>query len=153
DAYKYCVALVSGECRTGSAAGDVYVNAPNVQALNCLGSDGPNPQNLDICIGNLPTYAQAIPQIVMGFDSADSNKRSRVLTHGLAGIRNSFYYWTAKSLPDASWTLFSRGLVQPPFGDLLTVWMAKIPPMPAPDGVDRSTFLPLTVNLTPPANS
>jgi hypothetical protein len=153
DSYKYCVALIAGECRAGSAPGDVFLNAPNVQYAGCAGSDGPNPQTLDLCVGNFPAYAQAITQMVMGSDSADSNSRSRVITHGLTGVRNSFYYWTAKSLPDASWALFTRGLVQPGFGDLLTVWMAKLPPQPAPDGVDRSTFLPLTLTLTPPANS
>jgi hypothetical protein len=153
DSYKYCVALVAGECRAGSLAGEVYVNAPNVQHLNCVGSDGPNALIQDICVGNLSTYSQAITQMVMGSDSADSNARSRVISHGLSGIRNSFYYWTAKSLPDASWALFTRGLVAPPFGDLLTVWMAKLPPLAAPDGIDRSTFLPVTINLTPPANS
>jgi hypothetical protein len=106
DSYKYCVSLVAGECRAGSLPGEVYVNAPNVQYLACTGSDAPNPQNLDICIGNLSTYSQAITQMVMGSDSADSNARSRVISHGLSGIRNSFYYWTAKSLPDASWALF-----------------------------------------------
>jgi hypothetical protein len=89
----------------------------------------------------------------MGSDSADSIRRSRVISYGLSGIRNSFYYWTAKSLPDASWALFTRGLVQPGFGDLLTVWMAKLPPLAQPDGVDRSTFLPVKINLNPPANS
>jgi Divergent InlB B-repeat domain len=153
DSYKYCVALLAGECHAGSLPGEVYVNAPNIQYLNCRGGDGPNPQNLDICVGNLSTYSQAITQMVMGSDSADSNARSRVISHGLSGIRNSFYFWTAKSLPDASWSLFTRGVVAPPFGDLLTVWMAKLPPLAAPDGIDRSTFLPLTVNLTPPANS
>jgi hypothetical protein len=153
DSYKYCVVGVAGECRAGSLAGEVYVNAPNVQHLNCVGSDGPNPESQDICVGNLSTYSQAITQMVMGSDSADSNARSRVISHGLSGIRNSFYYWTAKSLPDASWALFTRGLVAPPFGDLLTVWMAKLPPLAAPDGIDRSTFLPVTINLTPPANS
>jgi uncharacterized repeat protein (TIGR01451 family) len=151
DSYKYCVALLAGECTAGSLPGQVFVNAPNVQYLNCLGSDGPQPQNLDICIGNLSTYSQAITQMVMGSDSDDSNRRSRVISYGLSGIRNSFNYWTAKSLPDASWALFTRG-VAPPFGDLLTVWMAKLPPLAAPDGVDRSTFLPVTISLAPPAN-
>ncbi len=152
DSYRYCVALVAGECRAGSVAGQVFVNAPNVTDLRCGASDGPLPQNLDLCIGNLPAFAQAITQVVMGSDSADSIARSRVLSHGLMGIRNSFYYWNAKSLPDASWAVFTRGTTVAPFGGLLTVWMAKLPPRPVPDGVDRSTFLPLAVNLTPPAN-
>ena len=97
--------------------------------------------------------SKVLVSIVMGSDSANSTARSRILSHGLAGIRNSFFYWTAKSLPDASWALFTRGTTVAPFGDLLTVWMAKVPPQPVPDGVDRSTFLPLAVDLTPPPNA
>ena len=152
DSYKYCVAMLAGECRAGSLPGQVFVNAPSLTSLRCNGSDGPLPQNLDICIGNFSTFSQAITQMVMGNDSADSIARSRIISRGLSGVRNSFYYWTAKSLPDASWALFTRGAVAPGFGDLLTVWMAKLPPLPVPDGIDRTTFLPLRVDVTPPPN-
>jgi hypothetical protein len=147
DSFHYCVALVPGECRGGSAAGDTFVNAPGVSKVNCAGADGPVPDLPDLCIGNLGAYQQAMVQ-------ADLSGRAqpRAITYGLAGIRNSYYYSTAKALPDASWALFNWGQTKPGFGVPVNVWMAKLPPLPPPDGVDRSNYLPLTVNLTPPAN-
>src|SRR5204862_4475408 len=134
------------ECRAGSAAGDTYVNAPDVWKTYCAGADGPVPDLFDLCIGNMGAYQQAMVQADL-----TGAARPRVITYGLAGIRNSFFYSTAKSLPDASWALFSWGVVQPGFGDLTNVWMAKLPPI-VDDHADRSTFLPLTVNLIAPAN-
>jgi hypothetical protein len=147
DSFKYCVALVAGECRTGSAAGDTFVNAPAVYKLQCAGADGPVPHLFDLCVGNLGAYQQAMVQADL-----TGAGRTRAITFGLAGIRNSFYYSTAKSLPDASWALFSWGVVQPGFGNLTNVWMAKLPPL-VDDHVDRSTYLPLTINLSPPDNA
>lgn len=146
DSFKYCVVDVqAGECRTGSALGDVFVNAPAVSTLQCAGADGPVPDKFDLCVGNMGAYQQAMVQ-------ADITGKvlPRVITYGLAGIRNSFFYSTAKSLPDASWALFSWGVVKQGFGDLTNVWMAKLPPL-VDDGIDRSTFRRIAVVL--PAQS
>jgi hypothetical protein len=51
-------------------------------------------------------------------------------------------FWNARALPDASWMLF-RSLW---LGGLRTeALLAKLPPYPQPDGIDRTTFVPLTV--------
>ena len=62
-------------------------------------------------MGNIGAWAQGMTQVYLGTTSADSVSHTRVVTHGLAGIKNMFYYSTAKSLPDASWALFNVGVV------------------------------------------
>jgi hypothetical protein len=149
DAYKYCVANLAGECWPGSAPGEVFINAPDVKFLQCTGGDGPNPQNHDICIGNVGAWAQGMTQVYLGTTSADSVAHTRVVTRGLAGIKYMFYYSTAKSLPDASWALFNVGSTQVP-NPQVNVWMAKLPPFVKQDDVDRSTFVRAPISVTAP---
>lgn len=150
DSYKYCVANVANECWAGAAPGDILTNAPNVRALYCTGGDGPNPGNLDLCVGNAGSWAQGMTQVYLGGTSADSVSHSRVVTHGLAGIKNMFYYSTAKSLPDASWALFNVGIAIGRPDDQVNVWMAKLPPLSKQDEVDRSTFVRAPIAIAAP---
>ncbi len=150
DSYKYCVANVAGECRAGSAAGDVFINVPKVKYLYCTGGDGPNPGNLDLCLGNAGAWVQGMTQVYLGSTLADSVSHTRVITHGLAGIKNMFYYSTAKSLPDASWALFNVGVVMGTPADQVNVWMAKLPPFAKQDPVDRSTFVRAPISISAP---
>ena len=150
DSYKYCVANVAGECRAGSAAGDVLINAPKVKYLYCTGGDGPNPGNLDLCVGNAGAWVQGMTQVYLGSTLADSVSHTRVITHGLAGIKDMFYYSTAKSLPDASWALFNVGVVIGAPSDQVNVWMAKLPPFAKQDPVDRSTFVRAPISIAAP---
>jgi hypothetical protein len=150
DSYKYCVANGAGECRAGSAPGDILINAPNVKYLYCTGGDGPNPGTLDLCLGNAGSWAQGMTQIYLGSTPADSVSHTRVVTHGLAGIKDMFYYSTAKSLPDASWALFNVGIAIGKPTDQVNVWMAKLPPLLAQDTVDRSTFVRAPIVVSAP---
>lgn len=146
--YTYCVANVANECRSGSAAGDIFFNLPAIDYLYCTGGDGANPTVKDICITPKAAYIGAISEIYMGADGAESTAKSRVLSMSMVGERDMFHYPSAKALPNASWALFNVG--QEVVGHM-SVWSLKLPPTPAADGRDRSTFLPGTVNLTPPA--
>jgi hypothetical protein len=150
DSYKYCVANVAGECRAGSAPGDILINAPGVKFLYCTGGDGPNPATRDLCLGNAGSWAQGMTQVYLGTTPADSVAHTRVVTHGLAGVKDMFYYSTAKSLPDASWALFNVGVISGTPADQVNVWMAKLPPLSAQDTVDRSTFVRAPIAISAP---
>ena len=124
----------------GLGARGILVNVPNLQYLYRAGGDGPNPSIRDVCVGNAGAWAQGMTQVYLGSTPADSVAHSRVVTHGLAGIKDMFYYSTAKSLPDASWALFNVGVVNGTPTDQVNVWMAKLPPLASQDTVDRNTF-------------
>jgi len=140
DAYRYCLALRGGECtdpdgaRT-TQAGAVYVNCPNVGVpLNssCTGGAEDN----GVCIVDNGTYAQSVVQVSNRFHRSNGQD-ARVLTNGFRPYRAGETFWNSRVLPDGSWAL------------IYTQWfhlqryeafLAKLPPFPAPDGIDRSNF-------------
>lgn len=152
-AYTYCVVDVkAGECRAGSALGDIFVNAPNIQTLNCSGGDGPNPGNKDLCLENANPYYQAVTQVYLSDVSGDDSiQKSRVLTRALSGLKGGLYYSLAKSLPDSSWMILTA--IDPDTG-VNNGWIAKVPPLDtAGDGIDRRTFIPKIISLPKPTGA
>jgi hypothetical protein len=149
DSFKYCVARMAGECVTASLPGDVFANVPDLTIPYC--SFGGH----DLCVAAFATYGSAVTQLGLlpnrvGVSATDTNNGagySRILTQALTAPRVMFAYPTAKSLPDASWAMF--GLAH---GIYTRVMMVKLPPFAAVDDRDRSGFMPLTVNLTPPGD-
>jgi hypothetical protein len=159
DNYKYCIAYKAGECRTGSAAGDIFANVPAIDRLTCYGSDNPDPSVRDLCILDLPTYATSMVQI--GFvpnhegigilpgqpDTADTSTvgsgYSRVVTETLGGPKGTGLLF--KTLPDGSWGFFENrtGPASP------YLMMAKIPPF-TKDSVRRDVFVRAPITITPP---
>ena len=103
-----------------------------------------------MCVGNIGAWAQGMTQVYLGGTPADSVATARVVTRGLAGIKDMFYYSTAKSLPDASWALFNVGVVIGCPRPQVNVWMAKLPPLTQQDDADRSTFVRAPVHVTAP---
>src|SRR5262249_13894464 len=101
---------------------------------------------VDMCVGNHSAYLNAIAQI--GFSKNDfKGALGRSLTKGLGRYKIIDPYFHGKALPDASWLSFRTMWVNGAFSDIL---LAKMPPFPPVDTVDRSTFIPVPLKLTPP---
>jgi hypothetical protein len=147
----FCIAFLDGECRSGSRSGDVYANIPDLTKSTCGGGDGPHPEFHDWCVlDNLP-LAQGVLQLgttpnrigLLPSDQTTSGVGwSRILSRGFGPIRNISLL--AKPTPDGKWLFFSAG------GTLL---MVKLPPFAKDDNIDRSTFVPATVNIAPNAQA
>lgn len=135
DNYKYCVANAAGECYSGSAKGEVYVNLPSLpNSSGCGGNSG-------VCLGNFGGYANGVLQI--GVSGA-----VRVISNGLAALRDTNDYPTAKALADGSYVLFTVGDTE--YSKPSQVLMAKLPPLGKQDEVDRSTFVRARIPLAAP---
>jgi hypothetical protein len=74
----------------------------------------------------------------------------RPITKGLNQYHFVDVFWNAKTTPDGKWLLFR------------TLWadnwahqalIAKLPPFPQPDGINRADFIPVEVNIPPPADA
>src|ERR1022692_3118325 len=72
----------------------------------------------------------------------------RDLTTAIGGVRMTSGFANARLLPDSSWIFFEADYL-----DLtgMDIWMGKMPPYPSQDSYDRSTFIPVTLNATPPS--
>jgi hypothetical protein len=152
-AFQYCVARRPGECRTGSTRGDVYVNCPYVAprpdgTLGCDYERGEPSMANDMCVSNTGAYLEAVAQI--GYEHSDpTGALARVLTKGLNRYNITDVNENVHSLPDASWLLVESNAVQ---GTMNSILAAKLPPYPEVDNVNRGTFVPMLLHLTPPGD-
>lgn len=151
DNYKWCYANAIGECRNGgdtggtSAAGDVFVNCPQISDPYCapLGIGTANPDLRDICIGDLGSAAIQITQnSAAKVDIQGSG--SRRLTNGFTRYRFLPTFWNPKVSPDGRLIFFQAPWVN---GLRDSVWMAKIPAYPAPDGLNHGDYVPVSVKV------
>ncbi len=150
DSYKYCVPRVNGECRPGSVVGEVYVNSPAVIYPYCYGAGviGQTSPANDICIDNMPAVGQALVQFST-LQPDPSGAFQRILVKPMSGkLKLTSGFANARPLPDNSWILFQANYLDSARRE---IYMAKLPPFPAPDGVNRSTFVSLPLKLTPPS--
>ena len=146
DSYKYCVAKNANECEAGSKTGDLYVKCPGVTQAYCTAVD--NPALMDLCFGQNGGSLGAIPQTdISKPDSVGANGRN--LTYGFSHYFHWDPFWNAQPVGNSPWFMFD---VPAPNGTALTqVYMGKLPPFPAQDGVDRHDFLPIPISVTPPS--
>jgi hypothetical protein len=134
DSYKFCYAFIGGECRAGSVPGDFYVNVPNAY----LGCDRTRPNS--ICIAPLGALAQKVTQVRW-----DDSRAWRSITTGFRKFGVGQSYWNARVLPGGTHVLaFSDA-----DNSTGTALLVKLPPTTPPDGVDRTTFIPVPITVPP----
>lgn len=149
DAYKYCVSLRAGECRSSSQAGDVYANCPRVSFPRSLylGPGNEDVDRRDIGIMDNGSYVQAIQHAFL--DKPDAlGHRSRIITYALSRYRYTNVFWNVKALPLGEWLLVVSPWMS---GQRSEAWLVKNPPV-EPDSTVRNTFqqLPVTAKEAPP---
>lgn len=145
----YCVALLAGECKEGSAVGDVYANAPLTSAGSCLfpGVAIPTDDRGALCIFDALLSGNAWQIGVTGQNMTGNRNRS-------AG--NLFSRWSQDGV---FWNV-----IGPPTGTAMfsmVRWLEGIdnqsiitylPAYPQPDGSQRSTYQSVTVQIPRPVN-
>jgi hypothetical protein len=145
DAYKYCVAEQGGECRPGSQTGEVYFNCPQLGHRYCYtGIIGAQQSDTDdVCIADHASYTMSAIQ--MGFDKPNmAGLYGRSITKQLSRPRYADVFWNVKTTPDGKWMLFRTMWAN---GFAHATLMAKLPPFPGKDSINRADFLPVAVNV------
>lgn len=153
DNYKYCAANAADECRSGSTAGDVFANCPLITTPNCIVTDTGNQplETQDICIGDQGAYTLANVQLAANMGDPVGAQGRRVSAIGW--YRLVYEFGNNKVTPDGGLMfnfIRNRGAVN------ARVVMAKLPPFPAQDSINRGDFIPLKVvvpAISPAANN
>lgn len=155
DNYEFCIAQQTNECVSGSSAGDIYFNVPSLQELSPVCTSGTRP--VGICIENTAAYGEAMIQL--GLLPANKIKVAGRTVYGAGNSRVllsptmlGLYRWVgaysnAHSLPDGSWALMPALFEDKTINSSKSIFAVKIPPYPASDGIDRSTYIPVSVTV------
>jgi hypothetical protein len=140
-AWAYCYAYKAGECRAGSVAGTAYTNVPKAGPLDGCYSNSFSIRAPCVFMAS-PVTSQVVQWDLSQADPLGAHYRK--LTMGLAGWGRQYQFANARALPDGSWAILRGYWSDGKRSDLL---LAKLPPWPGYDSVNRSTFLPLMLQL------
>jgi hypothetical protein len=139
--WQGCAAYVSGECYSGSQAGDIYEVVP--QATTSLGYCA-----IDMTI-NTPCAVQVGPEVAAytQHDISGSDPlglKGRVLTMAFNGPARTNNYANMHALTNGDW-----GVTAVVWGDgrRTDVFGVKLPPLPNTDSIFRNTFIQVPVSL------
>jgi hypothetical protein len=131
--YTYCYAKASGECYAGAAAGQMYAHCPAF--------DGDPSHNFIV-----PASQQLQKISQLRWDDPNTLGRdARPITTSFRAYNRYSSFWSARAVPDGS-ALLTYCDACGPAGNS-SVFLMKLPPTVAWDGLDRTTFIPVTVNI------
>jgi hypothetical protein len=131
--YTYCYAKASGECYAGAAAGQMYAHCPAF--------DGDPSHNFIV-----PASQQLQKISQLRWDDPNTLGRdARPITTSFRAYNRYSSFWSARAVPDGSALLTFCDACGPAGNS--SVFLVKLPPTVAWDGLDRTTFIPVTVNI------
>src|SRR5579871_5662582 len=129
--YEYCYAKNANECRSGSSPGQFYVNCPNY--------NGDSSQNY--VIASSPLVAKFSQ---LRWDDPNAVGRdTRPLTSGFRPFQHFTSYSSGRALPSGDTVLVYSDQVP---GGQSAINMVHVPPTTPWDGVDRTTWVPVSVS-------
>jgi hypothetical protein len=150
-AWQYCVALVAGECRSTSLAGDAFVNVPGLTYLFCQyygGNALQNYEDVDVCLSDASVQGNTVARIPLDkFDML--GRQNQYLTHGLVRPHYLDPFWHGHPLGNGRWIYnYSQAIDGYASGELVQA----VPPVVL-DSTNRTTFESLVVHATAGANN
>jgi hypothetical protein len=148
-AYQGCYAYLAGECRTGSAVGDVYLSVPNAggQFASNVGNCLVNFADEDMpCVISTGVIGGALVQGAMDKPNVTNNWRK--LTGGFTLPGQHWDYTSGVSDPTGQWAFFTGYWLNAIRSDMLA---AKLPPFPA-TSTGTTTFTQLPVKVASSTN-
>jgi hypothetical protein len=134
------VVTFNGGGGTGASA------TASIGGLNCYSNQ--YPRNTPCVFSNSPAGAN-----IMQFDVSrpdPQGKRQRRLGYGLAGPLRQYEFDNARPTPDGKYMIFPGNWVD---GLRRELMLAKLPPWPMEDGVDRTDFVAVPIQLGPNASA
>jgi len=136
--YSVCRALNAGECFDGSAPGNLYVTVPKAYIDDYCRTDQftlPDP-----CAFQLAPFAGQVLQFRTDkADAAGFTVRKLGYVHGMPGLQYQFS--NCRATPDAAFAFCVADWLD----GVRSEWVAlRLNPFPNPDGVDRTTFVPIS---------
>ncbi|HET8548029.1 MAG TPA: hypothetical protein VFL57_08495 [Bryobacteraceae bacterium] len=147
DHYRYCRARSAGECWPDSRPGDLYANIPFASQPNCYPTRfAPNMETRDFCVTNGMSALQRFVQFSSVRNDPEGNL-TRALTSGFSPYKTESIYWNSRYIPDGSAAFFvvqNLNLARP------EVMLVKLPPFPPDEQINRTSFIPVTVEFEVP---
>lgn len=144
DTFKYCVVLITGECRGGSSAGEIYFNVPYLLYNFCFspGQATSGADNTDICVHDQSISDDTIIQFSgKTFDNAGLYQR--ILTAGFATPRTNAPFWNIFMTPASGVGMTRSKYVNNYRAD----WLSVVMPPINPDSRVRTDFVQPTVSI------
>jgi hypothetical protein len=137
--YSFCRASNPGECFASSAVGSLYVTVPGAIAGSYCHSDQftlPIP-----CVFQLAPFAGQVLQFRTDkLDASGLTVRKLGYVHGMPGLQYQFS--NCRVTPDAAFAFCVADWLD----GVRSEWVAlKLNPMPGPDNINRTTFVPIPV--------